>query len=531
MDRADTTVRRGTGVALAVLAGLLAACGHAPYREAAPEPADTVPATVPADTAAPAPLDTASPDDSAADEAALTALEDLRFRGLGKGDEGARGVLPGGLPAVGDRDVHGEASRLFEGTRAGAAGAAGPTYDIDVESFANRSRVQYYMDFFQGPARDRFRIWLGRLQRYEGMVRSRFRTYGVPEDLVYLAMIESGYSNTAVSRARAVGMWQFIAPTARRYGLEVDEWVDERRDPFKATDAAAHHLLVLDSMFGSWYLAAAAYNGGSGRVLRGLRRLPGETDSLSDATFFALSDRRYLRRETRDYVPKLIAAALIAKEPERYGFDSIPTLQPLVYDEMTVPDATGLDVIARLADTTLSAITELNPKYYRGVTPPRRTSVVRVPRGSGVVVAQRYAELPASERVNFLQHVVRRGETLSGIGERYRVSVSLLLAANPGVRARALRIGAHLKIPVSAAARGLVRGPRARTARPRVVAERGLGTFHVVRRGESLWAISRRYGVTVSQLRRWNDLLVGDVLRVGQRLLVAPARTSGEGSR
>ena len=531
MERTKTVVRRGTGVAVALLAGLLTACGHAAYQESAPEPADTVAAAASADTAAPAPLDSSSLDETAADEAALTALEDLQFRGLGK-DEGGRGVLPtDGLPAVADRDVHGEASRLFEATDEDAARAAGPTYDIDVEPYANRSRVQYYMDFFQGPARDRFRIWLGRLHRYEGMVRSRFRAYGVPEDLVYLAMIESGYSNTAVSRARAVGMWQFIAPTARRYGLEVDQWVDDRRDPFKATDAAARHLLALDSVFGSWYLAAAAYNGGSGRVLRGIRRLPDDTDSLTDATFFALADRRYLRRETRDYVPKLIAAALIAKEPQRYGFDSIPVLQPLAYDEITVPDATGLDVIARLADTTASAIMELNPQYYRGVTPPHRTSVVRVPRGSGTVVAQRYAELPASERVNFLEHVVRRGETLSGIGERYRVSVSLLLAANPHVRPRSLRPGARLKIPVSAAARGLVGGSLRHTAPVRVVAEAGLGSFHIVRRGESLWTISRRYGVTVRQLRRWNDLVSGDVLRIGQRLLVAPTRASGEGSR
>jgi peptidoglycan lytic transglycosylase D len=524
----------GVGAALVTLAGLLAACGHPPYQDATPAPADTVPATASADTMAPAPLDTPSPPDSAADAAALTALEDLQFRGLGKGDEATHGLLRGGdLPAVGDRDVHGEVSRLFDG--GDAASAAGPTYDIDVESFANRSRVQYYMDFFQGPARDRFTIWLGRLQRYEGMVRSRFRTYGVPEDMVYLAMIESGYSNTAVSRARAVGMWQFMAATARGYGLEVDQWVDERRDPFKATDAAARHLLALDSMFGSWYLAAAAYNGGSGRVIRGLRRLPGETDSVSDATFFALSDRRYLRRETRDYVPKLIAAALIAKEPQHYGFDSIPTLQPLVYDEITVPDATGLDVVARLADTTLSAITELNPEYYRGVTPPKRTAVVRVPRGAGVIVAQGYAELPASERVNFLAHVVRRGETLSGIGERYRISVPLLLAANPGIRARALRVGAHLKIPVSAAARGMARwgtgGTRVASAASAASAAPPAGTFHVVRRGESLWTISHRYGVTVGQLRRWNDLLAGDVLRVGQRLLVAPARPTDEGSR
>ncbi|MBI2095981.1 MAG: lytic transglycosylase domain-containing protein [Candidatus Omnitrophica bacterium] len=290
----------------------------------------------------PAPVLPELPEDSAADQAALVALQELEFKGLGKGETQARGVLP--VPAVvGEQEVDTEASRLFDGARGGAASAGSPTYDIDIESFASRSRVLYYMNFFQIDSRDRFTIWLGRLRRYEGLIRSRFRSYGVPEDLVYLALIESGYSNTAVSRARAVGMWQFMSYTAQRYGLQVDQWVDERRDPFKATDAAARHLLSLDSMFGSWYLAAAAYNGGTGRVMRGIRRLPGEPEELTDETFFALSERRYLRPETRDYVPKLIAAALIAKDPRRFGFDEVPALEPLVYDEITVPDATGLD--------------------------------------------------------------------------------------------------------------------------------------------------------------------------------------------
>ncbi|HEX9581774.1 MAG TPA: lytic transglycosylase domain-containing protein, partial [Gemmatimonadales bacterium] len=316
-----------------------------------------------------------TPEDAAADEAALSALRELEFRSLAKGSDHARGILPvPGLAGVPSDDVGEEVDRLFNVSRGGAASAAGPTYDIDVESFSGRARVLYYMDFFQGAARDRFIIWLGRLNRYEGMIRSRFRQYGVPEDLVYLGIVESGYSNTAVSRARAVGMWQFIQSTGRQYGLEVGDWVDDRRDPFKATDAAARHLLDLNQAFGSWYLAAAAYNGGAGRVSRGIRRLPGDQDDVSDATFFALSDRRYLRRETRDYVPKLIAAALIAKEPRRYGFEDLPELEPLVFDEVTVPDATGLDVIARLADTATAALTELNPHYFRGVTPPGRTS-------------------------------------------------------------------------------------------------------------------------------------------------------------
>jgi len=474
-----------------------------------------------------------APLDSAADQAALRALEELEFKGLGKGESQARGVLPV-LAAVGEKEVGNEASRLFDGARGGAASTGAPTYDIDVTSFAGRSRVLYYMDFFQIDSRDRFSIWLGRLPRYEGMIRARFKSYGVPEDLVYLALIESGYSNTAVSRAKAVGMWQFMTYTAGRYGLQVDQWVDERRDPFKATDAAARHLRDLDSMFGSWYLAAAAYNGGTGRVMRGIQRLPGEPERLTDETFFDLSDRRYLRRETRDYVPKLIAAALIAKDPKRFGFDDGEALEPLVFDEITVPDATGLDVVARLADTTTVALLELNPHTYRGVTPPRRTAIVRVPRGTGIAVAQRYAELPASERVNFLEHVVARGETLSEIGQRYRVSVDLLLAANPGVRARALRVGARLKIPASAAARGVARrGSAEPSALPARSARPALSTAaatHVVQPGETLWLLSQRYGVTVADLRRWNEMSARDVLKAGQRLIVAPPLTDG-GSR
>ncbi len=445
-----------------------------------------------------------TPEDSAADVAILQALKALEFRSLAKGADHVRGTWSPVDP-----------SDVTEGSnsRGGPASATGPTYDIDVESFATNRRVEYYMDFFLGESRDRFTIWLGRLNRYEGMIRDRFRALGVPQDLVYLAMIESGYSNTAVSRSRAVGMWQFMAGAAAIYELLVDEWVDERRDPFKATDAAARYLSDANERFGSWYLAAAAYNGGVNRVQSGLRRLSRQGDSTkSDETFFRLSERRYLRRETRDYVPKLIAAAQIAKDPLRYGYDSIPYLQPLVFDEITVPDATGLDVLARLADTTTRAMVELNPQYYRGVTPPRRTSIVRMPRGTGNMVARRYAELPTGERVNFLAHKIRRGETLSEIGMRYGVSVKHMVAANPGVRPRSLRIGQRLVIPVSPAARA---SPR---SAPRML--RAGTRYHQVRWGESLWTIARRYGVSIADLRRWNGMRNGDILRSGVRLIV-----------
>lgn len=488
--------------------------GHAAPPAAAPQPAPATPAEV-ADTREPTDAIPPFSDDSAADEAALQALDQLQFTAGGRNGR----FRAGGPARVSSDDIKGESARIFTGSHGGAASAAGPTYDIDVESYANHARVQYYMDFFLGEARGRFTIWLGRLQRYEGMIRDRLRAEGVPEDLVYLALIESGYSNTAISQARAVGMWQFVARTGRRYGLREDAWVDERRDPFKATDAAARHLAELDQRFGSWYLAAAAYNAGAGRVSRSIRRLSDAGDSLSDDTFFELYDSRYLRRETKDYVPKLIAAALIAKDPARYGFDSIPALAPLEFDEVRITAQTGLDVIARLADTTTRSVVELNPQFIRGVTPPGRTAIVRVPRGTGAEVARRWAALPASERVSFLEHRIARGETLSEIAHRFRMGVALLRAANPSVKPRLLRVGTRLTIPISRAARHDVAEGR----RPaRIVPPPFRPAYHTVRRGESLWTISRRYGVKVSDLRKWNGIAVAQVLRVGEHLRVRP---------
>ena len=474
------------------------------------QPPDTAPNPESADLGAEPTMLAHDPvtNDSAADDLVLDHLRQLEFGSLSKNASHVRGVMPAPDPSALETN----------GDEGGPAAAAGPSYDIDVISFAAHQRVKYYTEYFLGPARDRFNIWLGRMPRYEGMIRERFRAHGVPEDLVYLAIIESGYSNTAVSRANAVGMWQFIRSTGRQYGLRIDTWVDERRDPFKATEAAATHLVDLNEQFGSWYLAAAAYNGGAGRVSRGIRRLGHSSDSASDATFFDLSDHRYLRRETRDYVPKLIAAALIAKAPERYGFDSIPRYPAFVFDEITVPGATGLDVVARLADTTVRAVLDLNPQYVRGVTPPDEDAIVRVPIGKGLTVAQLYADLLPDERVNFVEHAVERGETLGEIGRRYGVSVSLLRASNGNVDPRRLRIGSRLVIPISASARATAASGRA----PRPTGGVSGVRQHVVRSGDTLWDLSRRYDVRLIDLRRWNSMLVDDVLRVGARLQVAP---------
>jgi membrane-bound lytic murein transglycosylase D len=454
--------------------------------------------------------------DSAADEAVLEELADAHPEGdpeEGASDEAGEEV-PGGANAVGEA----------------------VTWDIDVSTYNSHDRVQYYLDFFQSRGRERMGIWLTRLPRYEAMIRDRLQREGLPGDLVYLALIESGFSNTATSRAKAVGMWQFMKRTGKGYGLRVDSWVDERRDPFKATDAAARHLADLNRRFGSLYLAAAAYNAGSGKVSRGIIRLPDEeNDSTnSDATFFRLYDTKLLRRETKDYVPKLIAAALIAKQPRRYGFH-LGNAEPAAYDSIVVPDMTGLDVIARLADTTVAAIRELNPQYLRLATPPGSRSVVRLPVGRGPATIAAYAELPPRQRVTFIEHFMARGETLGHIARRYRVSQAMLMAANPRLNARRIRIGQRVVVPTGGAPSTKV---ARRMAAPVVAAGTSMSSFHRVRRGETISEIADEYGVTQRELRTWNNLDSRGRIRAGQRLRVvspdapvpAPAKVAPDSS-
>jgi len=501
---AVTALFWGCGGQAAPVAGLPAPVAAAP--------ADTRPLAGADSVAA---VQAATARDEAADQRVLDTLQ----QGL---PDSAR-PLPDASGTVRGEDVRHEAERLF-GPDKPTVPSAGPkggdaTFDIDVSSFSGNTRVLQYLDFFQTDAHDRFEIWLQRLGRYEGMIRERLRAKGLPEDLVYLTVIESGLSNTAVSRTRAVGMWQFMAGTARTYGLTVDPWVDERRDPYKATDAAASYLSDLMQRLGSVYLAAAAYDAGAGKIERSVARLPGEIDSLTDQTFFEIASRRYLRRETRDYVPKLIAASLIAKQPARYGFTGIEPMSPLVFDEITVPDATGLDVIARLSDTTVAAILELNPQYVRGITPPGREVTVRVPRGRGQVAAARYDSLPANERVTFVDHYVARGQTLGSIAQRYHVTVAMITAANPHVKASALHIGQRLIIPMSGRIVPATAWSVPPEHRSRAPVARG---SHRVVPGETVSQIARHFGVTIAALLDYNDLGVRSVIHPGDLIRIPP---------
>jgi len=429
-------------------------------------------------------------------------------------------------------------------------------WDIDVHTYADHPRVKYYLDYFQGAARKSMAVFLERGARYEPMIRGRFEAENLPGDLGYLALIESGYSNEAVSHAYAVGMWQFMRKTGRGYGLRVDSWVDERRDPVKATAAAASHLRDLRERFGSLYLAAAAYNAGAGKVSRSLGKLqwdapegveapaaaldpvpdslsaeedtlamdagdeegeiaPDSTTVTSDAAFFRLASTDLLAAETQDYVPKLIAAAIIAKEPERYGFDSA-TASPFVYDSLVVTDATSLDVVARLAKTSVDEIRALNPQYLRLVTPPHSSAVIRIPPGTGESVAARYTALPRSARVRYLTYVPRRSERWSTIASRYHLPAAEVRSANPRVRGARAAPGTRLVIPAAAVPSALAMraatGSRAHYVRH--------GTVHKVRRGETLSGIARRYRVSVKALRRANAIRRDYAIRAGMRLRI-----------
>jgi len=402
-------------------------------------------------------------------------------------------------------------------------------YDIPVE--VNDSVVSYVRFFQSHAVRPHFVKWLGRSHRYLDRYREILREQGLPEDTVYLAMIESGFANFATSRAKAVGPWQFIAPTGKLFGLRQDFWVDERRDPEKAAVAAARYLKELRGQTGDWRLAWAGYNAGAGTVLRAQAK--GYQDFWSMA---ATKGRKILRAETKGYVPKLMAAAIIAKHPEAFGFtaDEIDPETWTEYQEVEVREASLLSAIARAADVPERAVLELNPELRRACTPPRPYKV-KLPREAAPVFAERWPELAPRARTTFEGHVVRRGETLGAIAARYGVPAQGIEEMNPGVSARRLRPGTELVIPRSPGARPVVaaaaaqaptqvvrpaaRAEQAEKAEPRQKTVR-------VEAGDTLWSISREVGLELQELCRLNGIHDPrrHKLQIGVTLKVAPEK-------
>jgi membrane-bound lytic murein transglycosylase D len=321
--------------------------------------------------------------------------------------------------------------------------------------------VDRFIGIFSEKQPDRMALYLKRSGRYEGMIRAKLRERGMPEDLLYLSMIESGFNPTARSKAQAVGLWQFIEETGERYGLRVDGYVDERRDPEKSTDAALRYLQDLHNQFGSWYLAAAAYNSGENRVARVMREETGAVKGQEE-DFWRI--RRRLPAETREYVPLMLAAALIGKEPHKYGLGDVERYLPVPTETVDVPGGTDLEVVAKAVGVAEKDLRELNPQLVKGVTPPgSRPYAVRIPQGRQPQYAANFDRVRESDRVEQASrarvakaarptrssakyHSVRKGESLWTIARRNDTSVNAIKRMN-GLRSNRIKPGQRLRMP------------------------------------------------------------------------------------
>jgi membrane-bound lytic murein transglycosylase D len=403
--------------------------------------------------------------------------------------------------AIGDEVLEGEGEAEADG---------GLPYDVPIVLNAS---VESHLDYFNTKGRDRFHLWLNRSGRYVPLMTQIFRENGLPEDLVFVSLIESGFNPYAYSRSHAVGAWQFMKGTGRKYGLRVDSYIDERRDVVKSTHAAAAYLKDLYAMFESWPLALASYNGGEGRVGRAMKRT--NTDD-----FWDLRATRHLHPETRNYVPKFMAATIIAKNPEKYGF--APKYEmPLAYDEVVITRPTDLRVIAKVASVTYGELKRLNPELRQGVTPlGYKAYRLKLPVGTRAVFEQNFSKLPEWSKTVWMRHTIRRGETLSSIARRFGTSTAVLRDMNR-LSGSGIRAGATLLVPTGPHSPPQYAGATARTER-RPAASAGNATYRV-RRGDTLWAISRKVDVPIGDLRAWNGLGNRAVIQPGQRLVLQTA--------
>jgi len=372
-------------------------------------------------------------------------------------------------------------------------------HDIPIEM---NPPVQAYIELFTTEKRNQIAEALERSGPYLPMMRQIFADRGLPQDLVNLAYIESSFKLYAYSRARAVGVWQFMKGTARKYGLKRNWWVDERRDPVKATVAAAEYLADLHAMFESWPLAIAAYNAGEGKVLRAIRR-------QKTTDFWKLR----LPRETKFHVPAFLAMTIITKDPEAHGF-ARPNEQPWQVDQVALPEPADLRLLAKAAGVSIEELRRLNPELRRLVTPPQEDYLLNLPSESTATFREALAGLPQVRRVGWRQRRIRRGETLSILAQRYGTTVATLMEMNRLKSPHRIRAGTRITVPVPALTLAETSTPRRRG--------NGTGTSHyVVQRGDTLSEIARAHRVSTRDLRRWNHLR-GSRIYSGHTLRIYP---------
>lgn len=521
---------------LIVLAsGLATAAPRAPraHPEVDPESAQALAEILASDALVQEPDDSAAADgrwllhDLLADGFAQTPALPARLAQIGADDE--IGFLRNGdWLAQLEREAVTEKLRLLPEHQAREA-TARLVFDIPI---ADHPLVDLYIDYFTGRGRWFFARWLERADRYIPLMQPILEKHGLPRDLVYVAMIESGFAAQATSWAKASGFWQFIPSTGRLYGLKTDVWVDERRDFVRATEAAADYLAYLYKDFGDWPLAWAGYNAGEGRIRRAIART-----GVKD--FWSLVGKRgVLAKETQHYVPKIIAAAIVAKDRVKYGFGEPAKLEPMTYDELTVDDATELGAVTRKFGFGLDALRELNPALLYGVTPPGRKAVLRVPVGRGADVAAWLETVPREQRLSYAHYKVEAGDSLSRIAQAHGSSIDAIREFNRITNVKRLAPGQVLVIPVTASARRRTREATLASVRTRpppaeparrveapsarrtpAAPAHARATRHKVARGETLWSIARAYGVSVDNVRSWNSIRhdqvnAGDVLRI-----------------
>lgn len=416
-----------------------------------------------------------------------------------------------------------EAPPAPETATAVRADAASTAYDIPMPV---NDRVLRFVELFQGSLRKFLSDGLARGSAYLPMIRTVFREEGLPLDLAFVPLVESGFKPSALSRASARGVWQFMRGTGKENGLRHDWYIDERADPEKATRAAAKYLKTLYGMFGDWHLALASYNGGPGRVQRAVKRAGGLND------FWELTKTtRHLPRETRDYVPMILAATIIARNPTQYGFE-VPETLPFASDIVTLPGPVDLRRVAEWAGVTAEEIRALNPELRRWTTPVRADGYhLRVPIGTMTSVLEGYGNVAPDEAVSLQYYTVRKGESLPLIARRLKVSRTDLAEANYLKSSARVMPGQRLIVPRAPAAL-LIAGKGDRDAVVGEVAARNdegerARIVHRVRKGDTLFAIAKRYGVTIENLRSWNGLK-GSALSIGDRLQIHGGRAANE---
>lgn len=374
------------------------------------------------------------------------------------------------------------------------------------------AEVEFFLDRFQNSQPKMFRRWLERSGRYVPMIEEELAKAGMPLDLAYLPMIESGYRLTAYSRARAVGPWQFIRGTGKRHGLAINNYVDERRDPIKATKAAIKYLSKLYEEFNSWELATAGYNAGEGRIRKAIRKT-GSTD------FWVLAKSKHLKKETKYYVPKLAAAIIIARNPEKYGFSDIAYDEPLAFETIKVPRWTTMQAISVAANEPLEDIRNLNRQLRRAITPPgSKYYTIKVPVGKKELTTERLPRVKAIVTTGYKTHTIRRGDTVSRICRKYNINKKTLLQAN-NLRSTELKAGKRLRIPYRTTAHKLVSKKDMMTAQlsPADALPENL-LIHKVQPGETISELSRRYNAPVHMIAAWNGLHNLNSIRAGQQL-------------